>query len=192
MNHPTDEQWMSYLYDEVGADERSRLLAHLRDCVVCAEQLDRWQAATRELDAWQLRARRAKSASKRAREIFLRRALPWAAAAMILLGAGFLLGRMTSASIEPNRLLAIIEPELRQQLRQEFELKRIEDNRAIYAALEKLDSQRIADYVSLKKELDTVAVLTDAGLRNTVQQLARLADYAQSTAPLGASSGTTP
>ena len=53
-----------------------------------------------------------------------------------------------------------------------FETGRVEDNRAFYAALEKLESQRITDLLSLKKDVDTVAVLTDAGLR-------QLASYTQ-------------
>ena len=60
-----------------------------------------------------------------------------------------------------------------------FEITRGEDNQAFYAALERLDAQRIADVFSLKKELDTVAVNTDAGLRHTEQGLVQLAGYAQ-------------
>ena len=176
MNHPTPEDWMSYLYDEVGAVERAGLTAHLRSCPSCAAQLGHWRDTTRNLDAWPLRAR-----ETHPRRLFARPFVQWAAAAMILLGAGFAAGKLVSAAADGRRLRAEIEPVIRQQLRQEFEAKRIEDNRAIYAALEKLDAQRIAGYVSLKKELDTVAVLTDAGLRNTEQRLAQLVDYTQST-----------
>jgi anti-sigma factor RsiW len=68
-----------------------------------------------------------------------------------------------------------------------LELKLGDDQDAIYAALDKLDTQRLADYVALKKDLDTVAVLTDAGLRHTQQELIQLADAAQ---PIGASDRT--
>jgi anti-sigma factor RsiW len=60
-----------------------------------------------------------------------------------------------------------------------LESNRTEEDEAIYAALDKLDSQRLADFISLKKDMDTVAVNTDAGLRQTEQQLVQLADYAQ-------------
>ena len=56
---------------------------------------------------------------------------------------------------------------------------RAEDNQAVYAALNKLESQLVANYVSLKKDLDTVAVWTDVGLRRAQQQLVQLADYTQ-------------
>jgi len=192
MKHPTDEQWMSYLYDEVRPDERASLSAHLRACTVCAGQIEEWRTAARDLDAWQLRPRGAESTARRRRHILLRRTIPWAAAALILLGAGFLFGRVASAPIDQQKLIAAIAPEIRQQLLQEFEMKRSDDNRAIHAAFEKLNAQRIADYVSLKKELDTVAVLTDAGLRDTEQQLAQFVDYSQSHSSPGASSKIIP
>ena len=57
------------------------------------------------------------------------------------------------------------------------ESKRAEEIRVMNSAIEQLEArwqdQRIADYLALKKELDTVAVNTDAGLR-------QLADGAQS------------
>ena len=169
---------MSYLYGEARADERAPLAAHLRKCAVCGAQVTQWQAAIRDLDAWQLRPHQAEPHARAAQRNLARPFLQWAAA-LVLLGAGFAFGRVGLATVEAKRLRAAIEPEIRQQLREEFDAKRLEDSRAIYAALEKLDARRIADYVALKKELDTVAVLTDAGLRTAEQQLARLAGYTQ-------------
>ena len=68
-----------------------------------------------------------------------------------------------------------------------LELKLGSDQDVIYAALDKLDTQRLTDYVALKKDLDTVAVLTDAGLRHTQQELIQLADATQ---PMNASNRT--
>src|SRR2546421_8086770 len=180
MNHPTREDWVSYLYSEVSDEHRARLTNHLRECPSCAAQLNEWKTTAKDLDAFSL-PRPEQPARKRAQIGFSRPAVQWAAAALILIGIGFGGGRLSSAIIDGRKLRAEIEPQLRQQLLQELQARRIEDNRAIYAALAKLDSRRLADYVSLKKELDTVAVLTDASLRNTEQQLAQLADYTQST-----------
>jgi hypothetical protein len=58
-----------------------------------------------------------------------------------------------------------------------IENARAADNHAISAALDQLGSQETDDFVSLKKQIDTVAVLTDAGLRRTENQVAELADY---------------
>ena len=59
------------------------------------------------------------------------------------------------------------------------EAKRTEDYQAINAALDKLQSQRLADFFSLKKDVDTMAVLTESGFRRAQQQLVQLADYTQ-------------
>ena len=208
MNHPTNEDWMSYIYQETTGVERARLDGHLQDCPQCQTKLNDWQATQRSLDTWQLEPRRA--GRKGAVSVLARPWLKWAAAAMLLAGIGFSAGRFSTAgSVDPQKLRAEIEPGLREQLRAELvqtmkeELKksaaatlaasgeqsrrmladyagkiesaRAEDNSVISAALVRLDSQQAEDYVSLKKQLDTVAVLTDAGLRQTANQMVELA-----------------
>jgi len=194
MNHPTPEEWMSYLYAEASSKDQARFAAHLRNCHVCASQLNQWRAATNHLDAWrnadfsrQKRSTLKHSAAfpKHTPSPFARPIIQWAAAALILVGV-FLGGRLGS-TVDTQKLRTEIEPEIRRQVIAEMEATRAADNRAFAAALQKLNSQRIADYVSLKKELDTVAVLTDAGLRYTERELAQLADYTQSTTLPGTS-----
>jgi predicted nucleic acid-binding Zn ribbon protein len=207
MNHPTREEWMSYLYDELTSEEHSSLAAHLAVCPECKTRVGDWRAARKNLDAWQLPARPAQA--RRQRPL-----LRWAAAATLMIGIGFGMGRFASpATANAGRIRAAIEPEIRQQLRQEFtqllreeldkaaaetlaasgeqtkhwvehyaqalEAKRTEDRQAVNAALNKLESQRLADFVSLKKDVDTVAVWTDAGLRRARQELFQLADSTQ-------------
>jgi anti-sigma factor RsiW len=206
MNHPSREEWMSYLYDELPAEEHSNLAAHLAVCPDCKATLSAWQAARTNLDAWQLPPKRPGVAPGRP-------LVKWAAAAALVLGLGFGMGRLASAPVNAERVRAEIEPKIRQELRLELaqllrdeldraasatlaasgeqtkqvvsdyakalESKRAEDNQTLYAALDKLESQRVADLVSLKKDLDTVAVLTDAGLRSTQRRLVQLADYSQ-------------
>ena len=207
MNHSTREEWMSYLYDELAAEEQSSLAAHLAVCPDCKSRVGDWRTTRNNLDAWQLPVRPAR--------VPLQRPLVrWAAAAALMVGIGFGMGRFaTPATANAGKIRAAIEPEIRQQLRQEFtqllrdeldkaasatlaasgeqtkrwvedyaqalETKRTEDNQAIYAALNKLESQRLADFVSLKKDVDTVAWWTDAGLRRARQELVQLADYTQ-------------
>ena len=50
-------------------------------------------------------------------------------------------------------------------------------NQAISTALSRLD----AAFVSLRRDLETVALNSDVGLRQTQQQLVRLADYSQAS-----------
>ena len=58
-----------------------------------------------------------------------------------------------------------------------LQLQRVEDRRLIQSSFERIESQRVADLASLKKELDTLAVNTDAGLRHTAAGLVELATY---------------
>ena len=194
---------MSYLYDELTTEEHSSLAAHLAVCPDCKTRVSDWRTARKNLDVWQLPARPA-------RVPFQRPLVRWAAAAALMIGIGFGAGRFaTPVAANAGKIRAAIEPEIRQQLRQEFtqllrdeldkaasatlaasgeqtkhwvedyaqalETKRTEERQAIYAALNKL----LADVVSLKKDVDTVAVYADAGLRRARQELVQLADYTQ-------------
>jgi len=207
MNHPTREEWMSYLYDELTAEELSGLAAHLAVCPDCKTRVNDWRAARKNLDSWQLPARPVRVPVQRP-------LVRWAAAAALMLGIGFGVGRFaTPATANAEKIRATIEPAIRQQLRQEFtqllrdeldkatsatlaasgeqtkhwiedysqalEAKHTEDSQAIRAALSRLESQLLADVVSLKKDVDTVAVYADAGLRRARQDLVQLADFAQ-------------
>jgi hypothetical protein len=67
------------------------------------------------------------------------------------------------------------------------ERTRAADSETFSAAVNKLALQHDRDFVLLKKDLDIVAVNTDAGLRRTEQQVIQLADAAQ---PDGASDST--
>jgi len=204
MNHPTREEWMSYLYDELTGEEHADLAAHLAVCPECNANVRSWRGLKHDLDAWQLPARTT-------RKSWNRPIVRWAAAAAIILIAGFGIGRLSaSRAANVEQVRAALEPSLRKELRQElsqllrqqldqsstttlaaagtqtrdmlgdfvraYEQNRADDNRAVYAALARLDSERMADSTALKRDLDTVAVYSEAGLRQTQRQLVSLAN----------------
>jgi hypothetical protein len=210
MNHPTREEWMSYLYDESTPQETANLAAHLAVCPDCKNHLLEWRTARNNLDLWRL-------PPKPARFSFQRPLIKWAAAATVIAGVGFGVGHFsTAASADPQAVRAMIEPQIRQQVMQDvaqtfrneleratqetlriaddqsrqlisslgklLEEKGVEQTQAIYNALNNLDSQRIADTLALRKELETVAVVADDSFRHTEQQLVQLADAAHPTA----------
>lgn len=196
MKHPEREEWIPYLYRETTPDVRRRLAAHLSECPACREQLQTWQHSQARLDSW-------KMSSVRPRPGGFAPLLKWAAAAALVLAIGFGAGRL-SAKPDVNALRAALEPQLRQDLarlaREEAERssaqtrsetqamlaayasswdgQRRNDNQLVRTALDRLELQTL----SLKKELDTVAVNTDAGLEQTEQQLAQLIVYNPPTA----------
>jgi hypothetical protein len=210
MNHPAREEWMSYLYDESNSEEHASLAAHLAVCPDCKGKVGEWRAARSDLDTWQVSAKRPRVALARP---LVKWAAAAALVLATGVGIGRLTSatpdvRQMRAALEPE-IRQHLRQEFTQLLRQELdknvsatlaasneqtkqlltefakavETKRTEDNQTIYAALNRLESQRVADYVSLKKDLDTVAIMTEAGLRHTQQQLVQLADYSEPTNP---------
>ncbi|HKS36726.1 MAG TPA: zf-HC2 domain-containing protein, partial [Verrucomicrobiae bacterium] len=176
MNHPTREEWMSYLYDELTGEPHANLAAHLAVCPECKVKVAEWRGLKMDLNAWQI-------ATKPARVVWNRPWLRWAAAAVVMLSAGFGAGRLSmSALADPEELRAAIEPSIRQQLRTEFvqilreeldkssaatlaaantqtkelvgdfakayEQNRVEGNQAVYVALNKLNAEHVAALAS--------------------------------------------
>jgi hypothetical protein len=178
MNHPTPEQWVPYVYGETSRTARRQLSAHLSECPQCRQEVDTWKRNLHRLDAWKLPAARATL-----RAGFLP-ALRWATAAAVLLMMGILIGRASAPKVDTEKFRAAITPEIRRELQGELaQLAREEVARA--ASFSLASSRRYTDqmaqqlYVVVKKDIDTLAVNADAGLRHTAQQLFQLADFKQ-------------
>jgi hypothetical protein len=119
--------------------------------------------------------------------------LKWGIAAALTLAIGFSAGRFSSPGrTDAPSLRAALKSELRAELLAELkqnqeqalaawelnaEEKRAEDDKLILAAIHRIDADRQADYTSMHKELETVAVLTQASLQNAQQQIVTLAGY---------------
>ncbi|HWV99877.1 MAG TPA: anti-sigma factor [Candidatus Acidoferrum sp.] len=202
MNHPQHENWVPFLYGEMKPDLQRQLRAHLEVCAECREEVDNWKRSLRRLDAWKL------PRSRKPDDLFVP-ILKWAAAAMLVLGLGFGVGRISAAGSDAAKDRAALKLQLKQELQQELaqfvrdEMRRAtpatlatarsEANKLLAAYATSLEAQRDTDTqtirtaldrlelqnISLKKELDTVAVNTDVGLQQTEQQLAQLAVYKQ-------------
>ena len=192
MKHPTREEWMSFLYDEVPVENRAGLQSHLRSCSECRGQLNVWQSATRELDSWRLPSR----------QRFVKQSgwAQWAAAAVIVGLAVIGSVRVTALSNQVKELRAEVQRASQQDLNaalklasekaiesanvdaqalvaavtQRLEERRLADQQAVLAALQKLSARHTEDFASLRKELETVAVFTEAGLQRTQNELANI------------------
>ena len=211
--HPTREQWMDWLYDEMPADTHAALQTHLAKCRQCEAQVNAWRGAMRELDGWSVPApaadvhpvtliARLRAASHR---------FKWAAAAVLLLSAGWVAGNAKS-SISPKQLNAAVETQVARQMnvvRAELandlkqanathfaavETNRVEfarliaeltatvnegraaDQQNVVTAFKEFDAKWLAIYASFRRELETVAILTESGLKDTQQQLVQIAN----------------
>jgi hypothetical protein len=175
MNHPKPEEWTPYLFGEAKPNERRRLTEHLESCAECRDELAAWKHTLGRLDAWKLpRLRRAAPA--------FAPLLKWAFAAACLTFVAFGAGRLTAARTDAAHIRAAIEPELRAQLRQEFtrmlrEQIDASSDTTLAAAGKQSEEVAASWFLSLKKDLDVIAVNTAVGLRQTEQQIVQLADY---------------
>jgi len=188
MKHPNRDEWAPYVFGEASAAEARRLAAHLESCEECAAEIAGWQRSLKMLDSW------AVAPGARARNI-VAPVFRWAVAAAFVLAAGVAVGRLTMPSAQAMRadveasvrsavaadlervlarsearLAALSEEnsrELSQTFSQALEAARTEDREAMVALEERL--------VNWRRDLETLAVQTDQGLRQarfTMTQLA--------------------
>jgi len=113
MNHPNREEWMAYLYKDLGRKRQAELRKHLRECSQCQADVTAWCGVMKELDGWRLPERRGVSRA--------RWAIRWTAAAVLLLVAGYAVGRVTVASPPDVEQLQLaletsLEPAIRQNV----------------------------------------------------------------------------
>jgi hypothetical protein len=188
MKHPEREEWVPFVFGEADASQRRKLESHLQSCAECREEIETWQRSVGRLDSWKL------PRISRSRLGFVP-LVKWAAAAAVVLSLGFGLGRMSGARIDAQKVRAAVERDIHGQLAQiareeaaktaaaaikafsqQAETRRAADNRMIFAVLDRLETQHTTDCLALKKELDTVALNADAGLRLAEEQFVQLAD----------------
>jgi hypothetical protein len=173
MNHPKREDWVPFLYGETTPGVRRQLKAHLRDCAECRAEIEAWGRTVQRLEAWKL-------PSASLRPDWFAPALKWAAAAVLVLAASFAFGRLTSQHALEARLRARLEPQLRQEVAQMVRQEVASNAAALLTASAEhtqkllaayntvLEDRRDEDldrlYLTIKKQLDTVAINTQAGL----------------------------
>lgn len=157
MKHPTQEQWMDYIYGELPKPQRADLAAHLKSCPSCATQVARWGGVQERLDEWKL-PENTKHAWRIAAPV------RWAMAAAFLiaaLGVGFGAGRASSTKALRGEMQVALQ-------------KAYQDNQLLLTAMQRLDAARQAEILALRKDLETVAV-------NAEQEFMQLAAMSQTS-----------
>lgn len=193
--HPEPEVWAGYLYDELAPEARGQVETHLSGCAECRARLEEWRHTQATLDQWKVRARTR-------RVPVLADAARWAAAAAVVLGLGWMGGRLAvPAAPDVDRLRAEVQPVVEQQLRREFAERletelaaveqrhqdrlvelaqswataRAEDQQAVLALHQRAERQHASDYTRLRRDLETVALVAEGAIGDTRQQLTQLA-----------------
>ena len=122
MAHPNQEEWMEYLYGEVDPQRQEELSVHLHSCQDCRSQVSQWRTAMQGLDSWVW-----SNGGSQRRRWFLG-PVRWAAAVLVILTAGMVLGRFTAP--QPNveqlqeqlqvSLARYLEPTLKENITQDL------------------------------------------------------------------------
>jgi anti-sigma factor RsiW len=183
---------MALLYGEAPPKTKLELEAHLGACAECRQQMQTWRSASRQLDAWTLPARVERNGFA---------SLPKFAAAAAVLALAVIGGvRMAALNNEVSQLRAELRREVSNrdvalaqvtgqatkaasmeaqslvtEFAKAFEEKRVEDQQLVLATLQQLETKHAQDYTALRKDLETVAVLTEAGLRHAHNEIANIA-----------------
>lgn len=152
---------MSFLYGEDSPARHAELGAHLQSCADCRRQVQTWRGSMAALDTW--------AAPKPQRRWAPAPAVRWAAAAVVVLGLGIGMGRMTSpAQPDINQLAATLRTEMETKLasaREEFgrslQQQRTEFVEAVHAAAIDAAGEetehlfaRIAKVIDARREAD--------------------------------------
>jgi hypothetical protein len=166
MNHPNREEWMAYLYKEVGRKRQAELKEHLKQCSQCQADVTAWGSVMKELDRWQLPQARSISGSRRD----IKWAVRWTAAAVLLILAGYAVGRITvAAPPDMEQLQTALETTLEPAIRQNV-IRELNRDWGLALASSYL---RLKDELSgqFRRELNAYALRTLAASNSTTNEL---------------------
>ena len=182
MKHLTREQLVAFLYEDCDRAEKSDIAQHLDTCAECRAQLQTWRATATALNKYEVApATHSVWSGMRA----LRRSwLPLSAAAAVLLMAGVTLGTTWQSRAGSNQTQLIAE--LRQRV-QQSEAENAKTKKLLADLTESITENRAKDQAALvavaqelqatRRDVETMAVLTEAGFKSAQNQLVRLANY---------------
>lgn len=171
MTHATQDELIDFAYGELPTERRAAVEAHVASCDECRQKIAAWGAARSELAAWSLPDQVvSKVAPSRNTGVALR----WAAAAAVLIGAGYGLARATApATLDPSALRAQIVQELRVELAsQQASFAANESQRrrsfetSVVQEMTDLEMRRLTAEAALRKDVETVAIRTQAGFQH--------------------------
>ena len=145
MNHPTREEWIEYVYGQLGRDREASLKDHLDNCCQCRANIDSWRSVMDQLDVWQL-PKEDKFAVKPGGAT--RKWWRWAAAAVLLVAVGYAGGRFLGhQELDMAQLHCSLEESLRASLEPTVRQNVIDDLN------DQWRSALAANYAELKDEL---------------------------------------
>jgi len=181
MTHPKHEELAELLYEDgLSPNRHAEIARHVDACEECRALVDGWRGVRTNLATWQLpTAGRMPAVAPRSSAAGS--GLRWAVAAAVLMGGGFALARMTDKPVDWAALRTDLARELRKEVRQELvaELRNYSAKQAAWqeefqGEVVNVVRQQAANHASLRKDLETMAVLTE-------EEIQRLSSVARVT-----------
>lgn len=166
--HLTNEERLAYIEGRATTSTTQ----HLDNCVECAAEIESWRRSIQRLEDLEWPARLPRRSTSPAS------LLKWAIAASVVLCIGFGMGRFTG----PNE--TEIQTRVKAEVTRDIETKLATlrqmqsgptDLAPILAALAELRDQQSANYLSLRKDLETLASNADARLQLASRRILDLA-----------------
>jgi hypothetical protein len=170
LSHPPSEQWMSFVYGELPRADKAALDTHLRSCGQCRAEVATWRQAIDGLDRWHLHDLPPAECEASVFWPVLR----WALAALVILGLGLTIGRMSVPAPNLDKLRASLLTQLDQQVRKDF---KADLEAALAAGPKPLDTEFRRE---LRAGLDQWSARTVAAAGTENQRL--LAEFVQADA----------
>jgi hypothetical protein len=173
MKHLTDEERLAFVEGRASKESSD----HIDQCAECAAQVQAFRRSIKRLEELEWPARVPQRATIHAPIFKL------ALAASIVLCVGFALGRFTGPN--PAEIQAAVKAELSHDVQQQLAAALHErptpeiDMNTIFTLLADLRDQQDRNYVSLRKDLETLASNADARLQSTRRQILELAGGGQ-------------
>ena len=209
MKHPTEQEWMDLLYDELAPEQRSEIEAHIKKCAACAQKRASFRQTHKRLDTWQVTFAQK---PRLARSNQWSPAFKWAAAAALVVSTAFATGLLAKPQLDPERIQAQISKPLEEKISRELNSKleqqakilsdlvasldqiaatreqtaRVlailrERNADLYDLLAEVENKRETENRAIREDLEKLAVFTDHNLRATRFEIGELAALNQPT-----------
>jgi hypothetical protein len=118
-NHPSQEQWMDYLYGEMKSPEKKALETHVKGCGPCREKQKEFAGTMESLDAWRVEVPEKVSLHRGVGRF--QPVLKWAAAAALLVTTGFAAARFSQPEIDVSAITAQVAEQVQSPLEQRME-----------------------------------------------------------------------
>lgn len=201
--HPSEQDWMLFLYEEHPEPRQQELAEHLVACETCRRQVATWQETITRLDEWEVHPRRNSKPAPRASK-----PTAWSWQGVVAMSLAFFVGFLVTKFFTPTteQIRAEVMQDLRLQLKTDVSelvaannktplsrerllpVLEVESDRLItsnLAAWERKNSvneqrlrgllaELVDNQVSLRKDLEALALEAEAQILRTQSQLRRL------------------